>query len=157
MIVFILCHSLRIVLNINEWVTMEDQIKARELGCSNFRFWSELATKLSHLLLQINSGANFFIYFVLNETFLKVLKQKIANLINLKKDNLVFGKQILNQDAQREPPVMYRNRNQSVCIPLNVIGASNGEISFAEHLTAKTTSETKLDEKNNDAGCPTDA
>ena len=156
-IVFILCHSLRIVLNINEWVTMEDQIKARELRCPNYRFWSSLATPLSHLLLQINSGANFFIYFVLNETFLKVLKQKIANLINLKKDNLVFGKQILNQEVQREPPVMYRNRNQSVCIPLNGVGASNCEISFAEQLTTKTASETKLDEKNNDAGSPTDA
>ena len=70
---------------------------------------------------------------------------------------VVFGKQILNQEVQREPPVIYRNRNQSVCIPLNGVGASNCEISFAEQLTTKTTSETKLDEKNYDTGCPSDA
>ena len=80
-IVFLLCHALRIVLNINEWITMEDNIKARDMGCPNRRFWSSLAAPVSHLLLQINSGANFFIYSVLNETFLRVIKEKIRNIL----------------------------------------------------------------------------
>ena len=80
-ILFLLCHALRIVLNINEWMIVEDYIKAKELGCPSRRFWSSLATPVSHLLLQINSGANFFIYSVLNETFTKVLKEKIVNVL----------------------------------------------------------------------------
>ena len=138
-IVFLLCHSLRIILNINEWVTMEDQIKARKLGCPNFRFWSSLATPLSHLLLQVNSGANFFIYFVLNKTFLKVLKQKMANMINLKKDMRVFQKQILNQEVGKEPAVTYRNRNQSVCIPVNGPLVTQGETSYGEQIQTNST------------------
>ena len=146
-IVFILCHSLRIVLNINEWVTMEDQIKAREFGCPNFRLWSSLATPLSHLLLQINSGANFFIYFVLNETFLRVFKQKIDNLITFIRNNIVFNKQISNQERRNEPAVIYRNQTQSSILS-NGAPASHCEIAFAEPIQPSTSSEQQTNNKN---------
>lgn len=73
-IVFVICHSLRIVLNIEEWIN----IKASERGC--YRFWTMLAKPVAHLLLQINSSANFVIYFVLNKTFTNVLRQKLISM-----------------------------------------------------------------------------
>ena len=70
-VVSLVCHSLRIVLNIEEWVNM----KAAQTGC--YSFWTTMAQPVGHLLLQINSSANFFIYCVLNKIFAKVLMQKL--------------------------------------------------------------------------------
>ena len=135
---FLLCHALRIVLNINEWVTMEDKIKSKDLQlqlnklnqnnfyCSHYRFWSTIATPLSHLLLQINSGANFFIYSVLNETFSRVLRQKINNVIKC----CTFKRQRL--DTNNEPAVTYRKSTKSSCTPENGIVVTKCEIIFSE-------------------------
>ena len=112
-IVFMLCHALRIALNIEEWITMEDNIKARELGCSNSKFWSTIAQTVSHLLLQINSGANFFIYSLHNDTFCKVLKQKTKNVFNSNCTNP-------REKPTNEPLVIYRN---------NTVSNSNLELS----------------------------
>ena len=108
-IVLVLCHALRIILNINEWIMMEDNIKAREMGCYNVQLWSTLAAPVSHLFLQINSAANFFIYSIFNATFAKVLKEKLKDLIkccNAPAQRLVINK--------HEPIVKFRNsRTQS--------------------------------------------
>ena len=134
-IVFLLCHALRIVLSINEWVTMEDKIKSRELEerlrqdnenmyyCSYYRFWSTLAAPVSHLLLQINSGANFFIYSVLNETFSRVLRQKINGVLQC------FKKR---SEINNEPAVIYRKSTKSVSTQLNGVTVTNCEIMFSE-------------------------
>ena len=133
-IVFLLCHALRIVLNINEWVTMEDKIKSRELEarlrqlnesmyyCSHYRFWSTVATPLSHLLLQINSGANFFIYSVLNETFSRVLRQKINRVLQC------FKTSTQRSEVNNEPTVIYRKSTKSVSTQQNRVVVTNCEI-----------------------------
>ena len=107
-IVFVLCHALRIILNINEWIMMEDNIKAREMGCPNIQLWSTLAAPVSHLFLQINSAANFFIYSTFNATFAKVLKNKLKDFIKCCKSpaqRLAMNK--------REPIVKFRNTQSS--------------------------------------------
>ena len=127
-IVFLLGHALRIVLNIDEWIYTEDSIRARDLGCPNRRFWTSLATPVSHLLLQINSGANFFIYSVLNETFSKMLKEKTINLlVELKLKTKIPGPGRLRKSVS-EPAISYRKRNKTDASNLNGIVVENCEI-----------------------------
>ena len=81
-VVCLVCHSLRIVLNIEEWVNMKDV----QRGC--YSFWTSMAQTVGHLLLQINSSANFFIYCVLNKTFNKVLMKKLHPLLKCRRQNV---------------------------------------------------------------------
>ena len=60
-IVFVVCHSLRIILNVAEWIyTMNNKAEIKSSPNECYKFWTLLAQPVSHLLLQINSGANFF-------------------------------------------------------------------------------------------------
>ena len=88
-IVFFLCHILRIVLNIEEILTYEDLTqtyeKATKLGlyCTGVQFWTMITADVSHLLLQINSSTNFFIYCCFSKQFKVALKAKAIHFVHL--------------------------------------------------------------------------
>ena len=77
-IIFIVCHSLRIVLNIEEFLNLAKLIKISDKACENSStFWVEIATPINQLLLIINSSCNFFIYSFFDSAFQKSLNQSI--------------------------------------------------------------------------------
>ena len=66
---FALFHTLRIVLNVEEFSTLEKRKRAKEKGCEWLQYWTIIAAAVSHLLLQINSSINFVIYCYFNKSF----------------------------------------------------------------------------------------
>jgi hypothetical protein len=80
---FILCHSLRVMLNIEEFITMtihsktdfEDVEEERNDGCSRGSIWIKYAQPINHLLLILNASMNFFIYVMFDNNLKQTLRQ----------------------------------------------------------------------------------
>ena len=68
-ILFGVFHILRIILNIEEFLSHDNNTMASEKGCDWLQYWTIIAAPVSHLLLQINSSINFFIYCFFNKAF----------------------------------------------------------------------------------------
>ena len=81
-ILFGLFHALRIILNIEEFASLDKSNKASEIGCEWLQFWTIIAAPVSNLLIQINSSINFFLYCFLNNAFkfelVSMLKSMLA-------------------------------------------------------------------------------
>ena len=82
---FLVCHTPRIGLNIEEMISDNDKIqtmaKAKALGtrCIGVNFWAMIATDYYYLLLCIHPIMNFFIYCYFNKTFQEVLKSYLCS------------------------------------------------------------------------------
>ena len=74
-VLFCLFHILRIVLNIEEFASLEKrkQVKEQNDGCEWLQYWTIIASPVSHILLQLNSSLNFIIYCYFNKSFRDVL------------------------------------------------------------------------------------
>ena len=83
-IIFILCHSLRIILNVEEFVihstTMEDLKNSCRYG---YPFWVLIGHPISEVLLKLNSSVNFFIYCAFNNCFRKALRSRFSCVFTL--------------------------------------------------------------------------
>ena len=74
-ILFFVCHALRIILNIEEVansVSSEGDSKTETI-CPILRFWAVVLIPVSNLLIQVNASANFFIYCFCDRVFHEVL------------------------------------------------------------------------------------
>ena len=87
---FVLCHALRVSLNIEEFLNLREEINDanedidEDLECVPPNYWSKaILPPISHFLLQFNSSINFFVYSFLNKTFRKVLKDRYIRLLKL--------------------------------------------------------------------------
>ena len=65
--VFLLCHSLRLVLNIAEIVNHENERRATEKRCFGVQYWMLVGAVFSNFLVYVNSSANLFVYCIANE------------------------------------------------------------------------------------------
>jgi hypothetical protein len=84
--VFVTCHGLRVLLNVNELIKFQQFMQLTEKKediCIdlNNKVWKILPS-ISHFLLQLNGSANFFVYCLFNRTFRNVLKKKIRFIIS---------------------------------------------------------------------------
>jgi hypothetical protein len=77
-ILFGLFHILRVILNIEEFSSLDDRKDAKEMGCMWLQYWTIIASPVSHLLLQIQSSINFVIYCYFN----KSCRDKLISWIN---------------------------------------------------------------------------
>ena len=70
-ILFMLCHILRIVLNIEEFLYLDvrKKLTKENRNCEWLQYWAITASVVSHLLLQINSSINIAIYCYFNHSF----------------------------------------------------------------------------------------
>jgi len=75
-VLFLICHALRVILNVEEFVNLGKQNKEVAQGCTGEEFWTLIAIPVASLLIQVNSGTNFFIYCVLSDQFREVLRSK---------------------------------------------------------------------------------
>ena len=80
---FVTCHALRIVLNLEELIYLEElnQIEIMEekygVKCIGVQFWAMIANHWSHFLLQLNACVNFFVYGYLSKKFQRVINEQI--------------------------------------------------------------------------------
>ena len=81
---FILCHSLRAVLNIQELVNFEWKFKEISNGCAGVKFWAMVLVPFSEFMLLTNSSANFFIYFLFHNDFRFYLQRGHSTIVSLK-------------------------------------------------------------------------
>ena len=91
---FVVCHILRVILNIEELgknlgKSYEERL---EEECANF--WAVVVMPISTILLQINSSSNFFIYCFFDDMYRELLKSNILKIsccnINLSTPNQIF-------------------------------------------------------------------
>ena len=67
---FVVCHALRMVMNIEELSNLTRQTEGSE-QCP-LRYWAMMIIPVSSLLIQVNAGANFFIYCQFDKTFREI-------------------------------------------------------------------------------------
>ena len=82
-VVFLICHTIRIVLDIEELITHKEktdvlkEAQKHNTSCSGVQFWTVIANDISHLLMQIGSTSNFFIYYLSSRSFRKAICKMI--------------------------------------------------------------------------------
>lgn len=80
-ILFGLFHILRIVLNLEECLNLEERKFAKEKQCEWLQYWTIIASPISHLMLQTNSSVNFLIYCYFNKSFRAELTSSLAIIL----------------------------------------------------------------------------
>jgi hypothetical protein len=126
-VLFVLFHVLRIILNIEELDSLYHARHAKEMGCQWLQFWTLIASPISDSLLQINSSINFFIYCVFNKSFRDTLKSKLSGLI---------------RDSIKLEPTISLKKNPSKAKEINQIQDEDGNeegCEMLEHNKKKTT------------------
>ena len=83
MIFFVLSDMLRIILNIEEFITLDEYNSVKDKGCHWVTYWTILAAPISHIILSINSSINIFIYCYFNKTFREIIVTKWIEILNL--------------------------------------------------------------------------
>ena len=87
-IIFVLCHTLRIVLNIDQFINLNKFKEIQEKGCYQAdRVWFRVVAPISQFLILINSSGNFFIYLFFDPTFRKNLQQVWICMKNMSQGN----------------------------------------------------------------------
>ena len=71
---FITCHTLRVIINLQEIITLPQVKKSLQNGCYGFPFWILLCASISRFLMTVNSSSNFLIYCLMCQNFRKILK-----------------------------------------------------------------------------------
>ncbi|TRY63922.1 hypothetical protein TCAL_14299 [Tigriopus californicus] len=68
-LVFLVCHFPRLLLNIHELITIREAMECTNLGEHGFSLWSLILISISHFLLVLNSSTNILIYCLLSSKF----------------------------------------------------------------------------------------
>ena len=84
-IMFVVCHISRIVMRIAEMIYHHSKFKEelKEHCRVTDPYWILILTPFSELLLRVNSSANFFIYWALNDSFRGVMYGYIFKLLRM--------------------------------------------------------------------------
>ena len=79
-ILFVVCHALRIVMNITEIWNLDDMnTQGGSIGCEGMSFWQHVSIPFSEILLLFNSSANFFVFMFFDKAFQLVLKETFSS------------------------------------------------------------------------------
>ena len=81
-VLFLICHTLRIILNIHGLFTLNYVRRSMAKGCAGVTgLWTLIGASISHILLTINSSINFIIYCFMSTTFRGILYRWVNNFI----------------------------------------------------------------------------
>ena len=80
-LLFISCHILRVILNIQELVYFEWSSVDIARGCYGVKFWAMILVPISEFMLLTNSSANFFIYFLFYKDFRNLIQEKYNQIV----------------------------------------------------------------------------
>ena len=73
-IMFLVCHFLRLMINFYETIVFRNAIACELAGQNDFPLWGFMSITCSELLLVLNSSLNIVIYCCINENFRKRMK-----------------------------------------------------------------------------------
>ena len=89
-ILFAICHSLRVILNTEEFIYLTrnglwdeanfKEAKNKKCGYEQERIWTRYLVPLGALLVVTNSSLNFFIYVFFDSDFQRVFREKLSSL-----------------------------------------------------------------------------
>ena len=83
-IVFVICNSLRVILNIYDSAVVEEIIECEKSNIGRYPpAWIMCTISVSHLLLMANSSVNFLVYCVAGKRFRSTLARKTRNLVGI--------------------------------------------------------------------------
>ena len=83
-IIFLLCHSLRIILNVQDLATHQGMFENLDTNCRfGHPFWVNISHPISETFLKLNSCFNFFIYCAFNNRFRKVAHDRLLKLFSI--------------------------------------------------------------------------
>ncbi len=68
-LIFLICHAPRIILDINELATIKKSEYCKSINAFPFSFWSIMIMNISHFLLVVNSSVNMIVYCLLGSRF----------------------------------------------------------------------------------------
>lgn len=114
--VFVLCHSLRFILNVDEFLNLTQFIEEQEKGCNNPKFWDQILVPLNQILIIINASAHFFIYVFFDHGFQHVLKHIFIIKSEIQSHKVTLG---THPGIQRITPP--GNNNTTEAIELGLI------------------------------------
>ena len=77
--VFLFCHSLRFILNIDEFLRRAHFKEDQQSKCDGLYFWEQILIPLNQLLLIINPSAHFFIYVFFDQGFQMEISKLFEN------------------------------------------------------------------------------
>ncbi|TRY77068.1 hypothetical protein TCAL_00022 [Tigriopus californicus] len=132
-IVFVLCNSLRVILNIYDFSVVDSIIDCEKKGVGRLPpSWILCSISVSHLLLMVNSSVNFLVYCVAGTRFRRVLVRKVrAGFRKLRK---ILTSRSKGSPFQSAPDV---NRMQNG--PRHVIGEARGLLQHDQRRNTTTT------------------
>ena len=81
-LVFLVCHMPRLLLNIHELVVMKGAMECRNQNHEPFSLWSLILISVSHFLLVLNSGTNILVYCFMSTKFRKECSKFYRSLSN---------------------------------------------------------------------------
>ena len=142
-IVFVICNSLRVILNIYDSAVVEDIIKCEKQKMGRYPPpWILCTISVSHLLLMVNSSVNFLVYCVAGKRFRSILTRKIR-----KKFRALRKLMHCCSDERRQQQSFFAHRSHSQTITNNHLnnalegtGSNNGYKNAHQHLLLKHTS-----------------
>lgn len=80
-LIFLVCHAPRIILDINELATIKMSEYCASVGKYQYSFWSIIVLNISHFLLVVNSSVNMIVYCLLGSRFRAEVKKIIDNIV----------------------------------------------------------------------------
>ena len=84
-VIFVLSHTLRIILSIDEFLNLDRFKLIQQQGCHNAdKLWVRIAVPISQFLIILSPSANFFIYSYFDPTFQNVLKEALLYFKNMR-------------------------------------------------------------------------
>ena len=89
-VLFAVCHSLRVAFNIDEFIFRMRQITNNE-SCRYSRIWAKYVGPFNQLFIILNSSFNFFIYALFDRGFQQVLGDRLKMNFNEKDTQNVNG------------------------------------------------------------------
>ena len=80
-LVFLICHVPRLLLNIHELMTIKEAMACIKMGERPFSLWSMITICISHFLLVINSSTNILVYCLMSPKFREEYRDICRSLI----------------------------------------------------------------------------
>ena len=103
-IMFILCHILRLLINFYETIVIRNAIACESAGMNDFPLWGFITITCSELLLVFNSSLNMIIYCCINQNFRKRVlfwKDYVRSGMAPNKENKAEKKETIKMDNLR--------------------------------------------------------
>ena len=123
-IVFVICNSLRVILNIYDFSVVDHIIECESQMMGRYPpAWILCTISVSHLLLMVNSSVNFLVYCVAGTRFRSILAKKFRKKFRAFRKALHCGKQKKQSYLSAQP------QNQKDCDGFSV-PEGNGKIPF---------------------------